>query len=125
MLAFKRSLLNREYNLMNVLKALASIISMCNLHVILLSNNTPRYFTLFTNGIFRPFNLKSGIRRSISMSEIDRLSLVFIDFNIPAFTPGRHRVEPTLDLSQNIASHIDMCRPQRELSSHRGFGGYH
>jgi hypothetical protein len=34
-------------------------------------------------------------------SEVDRPSLVFNDFNIPAFTPGRHRVEPTLDLSQN------------------------
>jgi hypothetical protein len=32
MLAFNRSLLNREYSLMNVLKALASIISMCNLN---------------------------------------------------------------------------------------------
>jgi hypothetical protein len=30
---------------MNVLKALASIISMCNLNVILLSKITPRYFT--------------------------------------------------------------------------------
>jgi hypothetical protein len=36
MLALNRSVLNREYILMNVLKALASIISMCNLHVILL-----------------------------------------------------------------------------------------
>jgi hypothetical protein len=43
MLALNRSLLNREYILMNVLKALASIISMCNLHVILLSKITPRY----------------------------------------------------------------------------------
>jgi hypothetical protein len=55
MLAFNRSLLNREYNLMNALKALASIFSMCNLHVILLSKITPRYFTLFTNEMFRPF----------------------------------------------------------------------
>jgi hypothetical protein len=29
MLTFNRSLLNREYNLMNVLKALASIVSIC------------------------------------------------------------------------------------------------
>jgi hypothetical protein len=49
MLALNRSLLNRECILMNVLKALASIISMCNLHVILLSKITPRYLTLFTN----------------------------------------------------------------------------
>jgi hypothetical protein len=44
MLALKRSLLNREYIIMNVLKALASIISMCNLHVILLSKITPRSY---------------------------------------------------------------------------------
>jgi hypothetical protein len=56
MLVFICSLLNREYNLINVLKALASIFSMCNFHVILLSKVIPRYFTLFTNGIFRPFN---------------------------------------------------------------------
>jgi hypothetical protein len=62
MLALNRSLLNGEYILMNVLKALASIIPMCSLHVILLSKIAPRYFTLFTNGIFRLFNVrrKSG-----------------------------------------------------------------
>jgi hypothetical protein len=45
MLALNRSLLN---TVINVLKALASIIYTCNLHVILLSKITPRYFTLFT-----------------------------------------------------------------------------
>jgi hypothetical protein len=58
MLALNRSLLKREYNLMNVLKALDSIVSICNLHVILLSKITPRYFTLFTNGMFCPFNVR-------------------------------------------------------------------
>jgi hypothetical protein len=58
MLGFNRSLLNREYILMNVLKSLASIISMCNLHVILLSKITPINFTLFTNGMFFPFNVR-------------------------------------------------------------------
>jgi hypothetical protein len=43
---------------MNVLKALASIISMCNYHVISLSKITSRYFTVFMNGMFRPFNLR-------------------------------------------------------------------
>jgi hypothetical protein len=37
---------------MNVLKALASIFSMCNLDVILLPKITTKYFTLFTNVIF-------------------------------------------------------------------------
>jgi hypothetical protein len=48
MLELNHSLLNMEYTLINVLKALASIVSMCNLHVTFLSKITPRYFTLFT-----------------------------------------------------------------------------
>jgi hypothetical protein len=58
MLTLNRSLLNREFNLMNVLKALAAIVSICSLHVILLSKITPRYFTLFTNGMFSQFNVR-------------------------------------------------------------------
>jgi hypothetical protein len=58
MLALNRSLLNREWTLVNVLKALALIISMCNLYVIFISKITPRYFTLFTNGMFHPFNVR-------------------------------------------------------------------
>jgi hypothetical protein len=37
---------------------LASIISMCNLHVTFLSKITPRYFTPFTNDMFRPFSAR-------------------------------------------------------------------
>jgi hypothetical protein len=44
MLALNRLLLSREYALINALKALASILCMCNLRVIFLSNITPRYF---------------------------------------------------------------------------------
>jgi hypothetical protein len=58
MSALNRSLLNREYDLMNVRKALASIVSMSNLNIIFLSKITQRYFTLFTNGMFRPFNVR-------------------------------------------------------------------
>jgi hypothetical protein len=52
MLMLNLSLLNRKYTLINVLKALALIVSVCGLHVIFLSKITPRYFTLFTNGMF-------------------------------------------------------------------------
>jgi hypothetical protein len=52
MFALKCSLLNREYVLINALKALVSIVFICSLNVIFLSNITPRYFTLFTNGMF-------------------------------------------------------------------------
>jgi hypothetical protein len=58
MLTLNHSFLNREYNLVNVLKALASIVSICRLHVIILSKITPRYFTLFTKGMFHPFNVR-------------------------------------------------------------------
>jgi hypothetical protein len=58
MLVLNRSLLNKKYIRINVLKALASIISMCNLHVNFLLKITPRYFTLFTNGMFRPFSVR-------------------------------------------------------------------
>jgi hypothetical protein len=43
--ALKRSFLNRESILINIPKTSASVISICNLHVILLSKITPRYFT--------------------------------------------------------------------------------
>jgi hypothetical protein len=57
MVLLNRSLLNRGFILMKVLKALAPGVSMCSFYVILLSKITPRIFSLFTNGIFCPFNL--------------------------------------------------------------------
>jgi hypothetical protein len=61
MLVLNRLLLNREYVVTNALKALGSIVSMCDLHVIFLSNITPRYFTLFINEIFRPFSVRRDL----------------------------------------------------------------
>jgi hypothetical protein len=58
MLGLHRSLLNRESVLVNALKALASIVFMCSLHVIFLSNITPRYFTLLTKEMFCPFSVR-------------------------------------------------------------------
>jgi hypothetical protein len=58
MLLLNRSLFNRVYILITVLKALATIISVCNLHVTFLSKITPSYFTLFTNGKGRPINVR-------------------------------------------------------------------
>jgi hypothetical protein len=45
MVALKRSFLNREKILINALKALASGISMCSRHVILLLKITAKYVT--------------------------------------------------------------------------------
>jgi hypothetical protein len=58
MLVLNLSVLNREYTLINVLKALVSIISTCGLRVIFLLKITRRYFTLLTNGMFRPFDVR-------------------------------------------------------------------
>jgi hypothetical protein len=69
MLALNRLLLNREYNPMNVRKAFALIVSMCNAHVILLSKITPIYFTLFTNGMFRPFNIRRESARLLRLKK--------------------------------------------------------
>jgi hypothetical protein len=43
MLVLNRSLLNREYVLINALKTLVSTVFMCNLHVIFLTNITSRF----------------------------------------------------------------------------------
>jgi hypothetical protein len=84
MLVLNRSLSNREYILINVLKALASIISMCNLHVTFLSKFTQRYFTLFTNGMFRSFSVRwDSCEKSKSPESY------LINFNILALT-GLH-----------------------------------
>jgi hypothetical protein len=53
MFKHNRSLLNGGC-ILKVLKALASIISMCSLLAIFL----PRYFTLCTKGKFHPFNAR-------------------------------------------------------------------
>jgi hypothetical protein len=58
MLALNCSFFNREYILVNVLKVLASIISMCNFHIIFLSKIMPRYFTPFTTGMFRSLSVR-------------------------------------------------------------------
>jgi hypothetical protein len=53
-----RLLLNTGYILMNILKALGSIVSICSLQIIFLLKITPRYFALFANGISCPFNIR-------------------------------------------------------------------
>jgi hypothetical protein len=37
-----------------------SLLCKSSLHVILIPKTKPRYFTLFTNGMFRPFNVRRG-----------------------------------------------------------------
>jgi hypothetical protein len=47
MLAVNRTFLNRERTLINVLKALASIISICNLHETRIEDYTEIFYTIY------------------------------------------------------------------------------
>jgi hypothetical protein len=77
MLVLNRSLLNREYTVINVLKALVLIISMCSLHVTFLSKITLRYFALFINGMFLPFNVRrDSDDRRLSLHVIIRIAAI-------------------------------------------------
>jgi hypothetical protein len=84
MLALNCSILNREYTVINALKALYSIISMYDLYVILISKITPRYITHKYN--ITSIQCKKGLRRSTSKREVDPLSRFFLDFDIPTLT---------------------------------------
>jgi hypothetical protein len=45
---------------------------------------------------------KKGIGASPLMAEVDHPSLVFIDFDIPAFAPGLNRVQHMLEFPNCI-----------------------
>jgi hypothetical protein len=63
--------------LINIHRALAAIIPICNIPRNLLSKITPRYFMWFTKGTCRPFSVR-GVAWSASMGEADGMSLKII-----------------------------------------------
>jgi hypothetical protein len=69
MLVLSRSLLNREYVLIIVLKALALIISMCNLHVTFLSKESSQ---TFRRNVLRP---SSGSNVSLTITGFRLINL--------------------------------------------------
>jgi hypothetical protein len=73
-------------------QALASIVSMCNLHVIFfIEDDTEILYTIYKWNV-PSIQRKKRIRRSSSMREVDRPHFVFIDFHIPAITSGCHGI---------------------------------
>jgi hypothetical protein len=88
-LMLNRSRLNREYTLMNALKALASIISIwlspCNF---LIEDCTEIFYAIYKWNV-PSIQCKKRLRWSNSKREVDCPSLVFIDFHVPMLTPGR------------------------------------
>jgi hypothetical protein len=83
-------LLNREYCLLNVLKALALIVSMCSLYVIFLLKIIPMFYIIYKLNVSSIVQCKKRLRRSNSMIEVNRLSHVFVDLYVPALAQGRH-----------------------------------
>jgi hypothetical protein len=61
--------------LINILKAVVAIVSICNPRVIFLSKITPRYFTWFTKETCRPFNVRKASTRRSWPESYPRLSL--------------------------------------------------
>jgi hypothetical protein len=94
MLALNRSLLNKEYTLLNALKALAPIISMCTLHAILLSENYTEMLYMIDEGDVPSVQCNMNLNGSVR--EIDGFSLIFIDVSIPALTPRLNSTETSL-----------------------------
>jgi hypothetical protein len=89
MFELKCSLLNREYVLINALKALTSIVFICSPQVIFLSNIMQIFYVSYKRYILSIY-CKKRLRRSNSMRKVDRLCLVFIDLNVPALGPLHH-----------------------------------
>jgi hypothetical protein len=102
MLALNRSLLNREYDLIYVLKALASTISTCNLHVILLL----KILHDSGRGYVPSVQREASLSWSKSVREVDGPSVISINFNVPVITPRLNKTETALQLSEDIALYM-------------------
>jgi hypothetical protein len=101
MLGFKRSPLNLGYFLMYVSKALVSVDSIWSLHVTLLSNTTPTYFTFLTKVLCHLFSCSTTSGTQNSSREIDRLSFLFTDLYVAALITRHHCSEAALNLVRN------------------------
>jgi hypothetical protein len=90
MLALNRSLLNRKYTVINVLKALASIICMCNIHVTFFYQDYTKILYAIYKWNISSIHCKMRHRQLTTAREVDPLCLIFINFDIPALTLGLH-----------------------------------
>jgi hypothetical protein len=118
MLALNRSLLNREYTLINVPKTLASIIYMGNLMSFSyrkLHRDILRYLQME----YSVHSCKMGLTWSTSTKEVDPLGLFHVYFNFPAPTPRLNSTETSLQLSENITL-LAICRIQTGVIGKQG-----
>jgi hypothetical protein len=89
---------------------LASIISICSLHVInpLIEDYTEIFYVI-DKGDIPSIQFKMSLKGPKSMRKVDGQSLYFIDFYVPALTPRLNSTETSLQISQNITL-FAICR---------------
>jgi hypothetical protein len=92
MLQLKRLLFNMGYARINILKAVASIISLCSLRAFHLTKITPRYFHNL-QGDIPSIQRKMSLSVSKSARKVDGPSLIFIGFYISTLTPHLNNTE--------------------------------
>jgi hypothetical protein len=96
-----------EQILINVLKYLTSIISMCTLYVILSRLQQIFYITDKWNS--QSIQFKMSLRGPKPTRNVDGLSLIFIEFYVPVLTLRINNTETSLQLSGNITL-FAVCR---------------
>jgi hypothetical protein len=88
--------------LTNIRRALAALVSICNLHVIFFIKNYTEIFHVVYKVNLPFFQSKLSLDCSASMEEADGLSLNIIDLYVPALTPRLHCGDTALQFSENI-----------------------
>jgi hypothetical protein len=95
---------------MYMCEALATVLSMWSFHAILLSKVTPRYVTLFTKGMSRPFSCSTSSGTLKSSGGTDLLNFPFFYFKFRRsnheFTAERPRVRVGLTVSRLVLTTI-------------------
>jgi hypothetical protein len=73
-------------------------------------------FYIIEDGDMPFIQCKMSVKEPKSMSKVDGLSLVFIDFYVPALTPRLNSTETSLQLSENITI-FAFCRIYTDVIS--------
>jgi hypothetical protein len=87
--------------LINIRRALAAVVPVCNLHVIFYQKLHRGTSRCLQRELAVPSSKKS-LDRSASLGEVDGLTVVLIDLYVPALTPRFRGAETALRFSKNI-----------------------
>jgi hypothetical protein len=75
--------------LINIRRALATIVTIRNLHVFFIKNYTEIFHAVYKGNLLY-FQCKKSLDRSASMGEVDGPSLMLINLYVPALTSRLH-----------------------------------